>query len=127
MKLLSAYEDFVRGTLSKIPNALDRLRFVAEMRRAGQYEHWGLSKTHGREAAERGIGEAHADTFEEVLSTPVPNLENSVEATPEPPRGDDLSRMLPMDLRGGTKRHLNWIVKVIWLLGRSRRDSSPGA
>lgn len=126
MKLLSAYEDFVKGTLSKIPNALDRLRFIAEMRRDGRYEHWGLAKTYGREAAQEGVSEAHSDTFEEVLATPVPNLENPDESTTEK-QVEHASDMLPADPRGGSRRHLNWILRVVSLLRQSRPASSRDA
>jgi hypothetical protein len=127
MKLLSAYEDFVSRTLSKIPNALDRLRFIADMRKEGQYEHWGLTKEYGRDAAQSGIGEAHADSFETVLTTPIPELEASEKAPTAETGQTDISKMLPSDLRGGTKKHFSWIVKVISMLNQTRRASNRDA
>jgi hypothetical protein len=35
--------------------------------------------------------------------------------------------MLPADPRGGSRRHLNWIVRVVWLLRQSRPVSSRDA
>ncbi len=126
MKLLSAYEDFVQTTLSQIPNVLDRLRFIARMRKGEQYEHWGLAKVFGKEAAQRAISDSHADTFEQTLTTPIPKLDVETESSQQ---NSSLSnrQMLPADLRGGSRRHLNWILRVVYLLGRSRRCANPGA
>jgi hypothetical protein len=129
MKLIGALEDFVNETLAQFPSKLGKLRFISEMRQEGRYKHWGLSKRYGDDVAQRAIAEAHSDTFESTLTTPVPELANE-----EGTRDSELldSKMnteaaLPADLRGGTKRHFSWILKVVDLLQRSHPPSNPGA
>lgn len=126
MKLLGAFEDFVGNTLTRMPNTLRRLQFIAGMRSAEGYEHWGMSKVYGRDAAQRAIGEAHANTFEQVLTTPIPRLAEGEleEAARDLANGDT---MLPSDLRGGSKRHLSWILKAVYLLRRSPQGTNRAA
>ncbi len=122
MKLLSAYEDFVKTTLARISTPLGRLRFISAMREGSGYQHWGLSKLYGREAAQKGIAEAHSDAFEQVLTTPVSQLAGAEENQPALPRQAPCPDLLPADPRGGSRRHLNWILRVVCLLNRSTRD-----
>ncbi len=129
MKLFSAFEDFVRTTLGSVPGELRRLRFLASMRNKDRYEHWGLSRTYGEEAAQRAINDAHAETFERTLTTPLPKVyQDEVSNTGrEPdPLGKDtpVQLLLPTDLRGGSPRHLGLIVRIVGLLKRS--SAKPG-
>ncbi len=89
------------------------------MRGENGYQHWGMSKTYGKDAAESAIGDAHSQTFEEVLTTPVQDLSlGEVEDHSPQPEKDS---MLPPNMRGGTRRHLNWVLRVADLLARSRQ------
>jgi len=129
MKLFGALEDFVNETLAQLPSSLGKLRFISEMRKDNRYEHWGLSKTYGEEAAQQAIAEAHADTFEHTLTTPVPTLAEEAHTTDTEPPVPFLNpdAVLPSDLRGGTERHFKWILKVVDLLHHSHRRPNPGA
>lgn len=129
MKLFGALEDFVNETLAQIPGRLKRLGFVAEMHQGGRYQHWGLSKTYGDDVAQRAIAEAHSDSFEKVLTTPVSQLaeEDRMADSESPGFKKNSDAALPEDMRGGTKRHFRWILRVVDLLHRSPQRRNPGA
>jgi hypothetical protein len=129
MKLFGALEDFVNETLAQFPSRLAKLRFISEMRNKTGYEHWGLSKTYGHDAAQKAVAEAHSDIFEKALTTPVPQLteEDKAPNSELPNLEMNADAALPEDLRGGTKRHFMWVLKVVELLHRSHQRSNPGA
>ena len=119
MRLLGAFEDFVSTTLARIPNRLQRLHFIAAMRGEDGYQHWGMAKTYGKDAAQSAIGDAHSEAFEEVLKTPVQQLSDG--KTEEFPPHPEERKLLPPDMRGGTRRHLSWVLRVADLLARSQQ------
>ncbi len=127
MKLFDAFEDLVSTTLSRVPSVLGRLRFIGGTRREEDYEHWGLAREHGKEAAEQALAKAHADIFEQSLTTPLPELVE--EESREEARnlkeeiGEIGSReaLVPQDQRGGTARHLNWVLRAVELIQRPRQ------
>jgi hypothetical protein len=129
MKLFSALEDFVNETLAHFQSRLGKLRFISEMRKDGEYQHWGLSKSYGEAAAQKAIAEAHSDVFEKALTTPVPEL--AEEDNIQDPNSVDLSLdpavAVPTDRRGGTERHFRWVLKVVGLLHRSSQRPNPDA
>jgi hypothetical protein len=127
MKLFSAFEDFVIQTLASFPSKFGKLRFIAEMRSEGKYQHWGLSKTYGDENAQKAIAEAHSDAFEKSLTTPVPVLTAEDSAGDAEKLSADTVSAVPGDLRGTTERHFRWVLKVVELLKHSSGRSSPDA
>ena len=129
MKLFSAVEDFVNESLASIPSQLGRLRFIAAMNKNGIYKHWGMSKRHGADEAQKAISEAHSDSFEKVLTSPVPNLvsEDREIAASSGSQEVELASALPSDLRGGTPRHLKWILRVVGLLNRDSMKKNRDA
>ena len=127
MKLFSAFEDFKNETLAGIPSKFGRLRFLAEMRKDGKYQHWGMSKMHGDEAAQNAIAEAHSETFEQSLTIPIPALLAEDSAGDAARLSADIPPAVPCELRGGTVRHFRWILRVAELLKRFPRPSNPGA
>lgn len=129
MKLFGALEDFVSETLAQFPSRLGKLRFIAEMRNHGRYEHWGMSRTYGDDVAQRAMAEAHADVFEKALTTPVPTLAEEDNSPPQEskPLLIHLENGSPSDLRGGTERHFKWIWRVVELLHRSSQRPNPNA
>lgn len=129
MKLFGALESFVNETLGQIPGRLGKLRFIAEMRNKDHYEYWGMSKMYGDEVTQRAIAEAHADEFEKTLTTPVPELADEVDSSESslPTLPLRLDSAVPSDLRGGTKRHFRWVLKVVELLHHSPQPPNRGA
>jgi hypothetical protein len=129
MRLFGALEDFVNETLAQFPSKLGKLRFISEMRKEGRYKHWGLSKSYGDDVAQQAIAEAHSDTFEKALTTPVPLLADEDETQELEPLDSKMNpeAALPENLRGGTKRHFRWVLKVVDLLHRSHQRPNPGA
>src|SRR6266404_1688854 len=71
MTLKSAKDDIVR-TLSCVPGLFGKLCYLAMLRNeGGDYEHWGLNKTHGAELASASMHTAHKIIFTEVLRSPI--------------------------------------------------------
>ena len=64
MRLKSAIEDFEANTLGAVPGLLGRLSYVGRLRDGnatgnGRYEHWGLAKVYGDDAAQFAIRASH--------------------------------------------------------------------
>jgi hypothetical protein len=75
MRLKSALEDFETTTLGAVPGLLGRLSYVGRLRSGdGTYDHWGLSKVYGYDAAQCAIRKSHRMLLCEVLKKPLPVL-----------------------------------------------------
>jgi hypothetical protein len=82
MRLKSALEDFERNTLGAVPGLLGRLSYVGRLHDGeGTYEHWGLAKVYGDEAAKCAIRASHRVLLSEVLKKPLAVLLNDVQAS----------------------------------------------
>src|SRR5437879_3046603 len=79
VRILTAFEDFMLNSVGAVPGKLAKLRFVAGLKRDGrQYQHWGLSRAHGAEAAQRALRAAHEQLLANLLQTRAHELEGDV-------------------------------------------------
>jgi hypothetical protein len=132
MVFLSALQDFVVRTLGSFSGALAKLVYIGELRRDGDYEHWGLSRAHGEAAAKRAISDAHTQVWLEVLRTPLAKLSGEMRSLfNEDAAGDAVAgwrarpgKLIPPDTSGGSKRHFNSILLALSLLARAGKGSS---
>ncbi len=137
MTFFSADEDFVFRTLAAIPGRVARLLYLAGLRdSAGQYEHWGLARTHGELVAQKAIAKAHTDAFLGVLRTPLAKLAVDYEDCRAATRAEggpasDLLQnavdLVPQDLSGGGSKHFNLIVGVLCSLEKTHQHDKRRA
>jgi hypothetical protein len=140
LALLSPSEDLARRTLAALRGKLEKLNFLAGLRAdETRYEHWGLARTYGAEAAQQAMAEAHQRAFLEVLSSPLPELDGEAAQAEERPPGatlppdkpgaeQALRHLAPADTGGGLLSHLKLTLETLWLLARHRRPADrPGA
>ncbi len=78
MTLKSALQDVKETTLAAVSGLLGKLSYLASLRRAGRYEHWGMQAVHGQESSERALKTAHAEIVAGVLRTPLASLEEDL-------------------------------------------------
>ena len=100
-----------------------QLRFLADLKKNGRYEHWGLEKTYGEEKAKEAMACTHSASFNKVLEAPLLELdqeEKEAEAKAEGTGAEQADDLIPPQKKGGSARHLKWILKVLSLSGRSR-------
>jgi len=126
MVFLSAYDDFVIRTLSRIAGPLRRLRYCSELRTQESYSHWGLARSHGEAAAAAALARAHTETWMAVLRTPVRQLAEEC-GRDEIAELAHAAGVVPQDRNGGSVRHFNSVVFSLASLSRSPRDASPRA
>jgi hypothetical protein len=86
MRLKSALEDFDANTLGAVPGLLGRLSYVGRLHDGsetgnGRYDHWGLAKVYGDDAAQRAIRASHLVLLSEVLKKPLAVLLKDVLAS----------------------------------------------
>jgi ElaB/YqjD/DUF883 family membrane-anchored ribosome-binding protein len=140
MTLKSALQDVKETTLAAVKGLLGKLAYLASLRRAGRYEHWGMEAVHGTESSERALKTAHAEVVTGVLRTPLAKLVDDLE---ESSRGSGVAagtyiermRQRLEDLLPGERRdlsvahHLNSVLQALSSLknrGRAIRSvSSP--
>lgn len=135
MTFLSAYEDFVQGTLAALPTAVGRLRYLAELRlEDGSYHHWGMNRTYGRERAQAAMARAHTAVALDLLRSPMREVMRQVreEAGRKGVNPADYvarlldlrSELLPGKLGGGSVRHLNAVLETVSKLSRKARGAN---
>lgn len=79
MALKSALEDFESTTLGAIPGLLAKLHYIAGLHDGhGNYAHWGMDRTHGKDAARRAIRASHAAVLTQILRTPLRELDEDL-------------------------------------------------
>jgi len=131
MTLLSAEEDFEVRSLAAFDSPLAKLAYCAELRTPnGRYQHWGLARNHGEEAADAAIARAHGSVFLEVLRSPMRTLivqERQASTRAGSQLLEVLSRLrsnvaglLPAQLAGGTRQHLSSVLAALWALETER-------
>lgn len=128
MTLLSAYEDFVVRTLASLRGVLARLVYLGSLRNdAGDYCHWGMSRTFGQSCTSEALAQAHAETWLEVLRTPIPALlAQDLEMGSETWRGQG-EKLTPPEMSGGTRRHFNSILLALSLLSQAAKEPNQKA
>ena len=130
MTFFSAHEDFVVRTLASLPGSLARLVYLASLRDdAGDYWHWGMSRTFGQGSASEALARAHTEAWLEVLRTPIPTLFAEMRDSgmgSETWRGQP-EKLAPPDAGGGMKRHFNSILLALSLLSQAAKEPNRRA
>lgn len=75
MSVFSVAEDFSYYTLKAVPGLWGKVRYVSGLRQQdGRYEHWGLARKYGTDAAQSAIVDAHHSLLMQVLRMPLVEL-----------------------------------------------------
>jgi hypothetical protein len=132
MRLKSALEDFEANTLEVVPGLLGRLCYVGRLHDGeGRYEHWGLAKVYGNEAAERAIRASHRVLFSEILKKPLAFLLADVPAScsneqlTAPEFLARLTQAAPKPLSPAARAHLGSVLSALSALVESRNIATP--
>jgi hypothetical protein len=133
MTFSSALEDLRATTLKSITGSLRRLEYLAGLRdESGTYDHWGLTRVYGQEAANKALEQGHRLLVSYLLSTPVQRLLIDVEQCSQLERlspAEYLQRLsrgpnlLPADPGAGSERHFNSVLLAL----SSLVEDQPGA
>ena len=132
MTLKSVREDLQARTLSAISGLLGKLAYLAGLRQQdGSYSHWGLSRVHGEESAQRALGEAHKSLLSNVLRAPISQLQADLQESsraqqvPQERFVTDLLKkealLLPAQPGAGSRRHLSSVLQALSALVRHSR------
>ncbi len=117
MRLKSALEDFESNSLGVVPGVLHKLSYVGSLQDSeGNYEHWGLSKVYGSDAAGRAIATSHQGLFSEVLRKPLAMLFRELALTSGEPPAEFLARLSqasPKPLSPSAQAHLKAVLKAL--------------
>jgi hypothetical protein len=135
MRLKSAFEDFEANTLNAVPGLLGRLSYVGRLRDGkGAYEHWGLAKVYGDDAAQCAIRTSHRVLLSEVLRKPLPVLLKDVpescsnEHLTEKEFLITLAQSPPTRLSPAARAHLGSVLSALLALVESPDSANlPGA
>ena len=136
MTLFSAYQDLVLRSLAGLAGPLEKLVYLGSLRDdAGNYCHWGMSRTFGCQQASEALAQAHTEVWLEVLRTPIPALfdesrrlaaDTEVATRSEIWRGQ-LEKLTPPNPGGGTERHFSSILLALSLLSRTAKEPNQRA
>ena len=135
MRLKSALEDFAANTLGAVPGLLGRLSYVGRLRDGnatgnGRYEHWGLAKVYGDDAAQCAIRASQRALLSEVLKKPLAVLLKDVpescsnEHLTEREFLASLTHCPPKPLSPAALAHLRSVLSALSALVESRDDAN---
>jgi len=141
VRLLSTSDDFTRTTLASVPGLFGKLDYIAGLRdENGRYQHWGVVRVYGEEAAQQAIADAHRVLFLQLLRMSLRDLLKDLpEAEAARKMGlraflEDVKsrsdRFLPPDLGGGSAQHFESVINSLLALvkrSRARTATPPGA
>ncbi len=134
MRLKSAIEDFAANTLGVVPGLLGRFFYVGRLHDGeGGYDHWGLAKVHGRDAAQRAIRATHRGLLSEILKKPLAALLNDVPSACHGQRLTEseflasLREAPPKPLSPAARAHLGSVLSALSALLESRNNANPQA
>ena len=131
MRLKSALEDFEANTLGAIRGLLGRFSYVGRLHDGnGTYEHWGLAKVYGGDAAQCAIRASHRGLLSEVLKKPLAVLLNDVRAScsnehlTEEEFLASLTHCPPKPLSPAALAHLRSVLSALSALVESRDNAN---
>ena len=131
MRLKSAREDFETNTLGAVRGLLSRLSYVGRLHDGkGKYEHWGLAKVYGEDAAQCAIRLSHRILLSDVLKKPLELLLKdalvscSSEHLTEKEFLATLERSSPTHLSPAARAHLGSVLSALWALVENRNDAN---
>ena len=136
MRLKSALEDFEANTLGAVPGLLGRLSYVGGLRDGkgtgtGRYEHWGLARVYGDDAAQTAIRASHRVLLSEVLKKPLAVLLKDVPAScanehlTESEFLAALAQSSPKPLSPAARAHLGSVLSALSALVENRENANP--
>lgn len=132
MRLRSAHEDFETNTLGAVSGSLGRLSYVGRLHDGnGTYEHWGMAKVYGNDAAQHAIRVSHRALLSEVLKKPLAVLLNDVQAScsnEHLTEGEFLSALAdsqPKALSRSARAHLRSVLSALSALAENRIRANP--
>lgn len=136
MRLKSALEDFEANTLGAVPGLLGRLSYLGRLHDGegtgtGRYEHWGLARVYGDDAAQSAIRASHRVLLSEVLKKPLAVLLKDVPAScanehlTESEFLAALAQSSPKPLSPAARAHLGSVLSALSALVESRENANP--
>lgn len=130
MSLYSALEDLHETTLRAFAGCLNKLEYLAGLRKDGGYEHWGLSRVYGDSAARKALARAHRSLLSKVLAMPIRKLaedakqSSKVAGIPADAYVERLASgspdLLPQGPGAGSARHLSSVLHALSSLLKNR-------
>jgi hypothetical protein len=136
MRLKSALEDFEANTLGAVLGLLGRLSYVGRLHDGegtgtGRYEHWGLARVYGDDAAQSAIRASHRVLLSEVLKKPLAVLLKDVPAScaneelTEREFLSALAQSSPKPLSPAARAHLASVLSALSALVENRENANP--
>ncbi len=141
MRLKSALEDFETNTLGAVPGLLGKLFYLGRLQYGngagnGRYQHWGLARVYGDDAAQNAIRASHRILLSAVLKKPLAVLVKDALASCSNEHLTEreflasltLGHAAPKPLSPASRAHLRSVLSALSALVESRSDSHlPGA
>jgi hypothetical protein len=137
MRLKSAFEDFEKNTLGAVSGLLGRLFYVGRLQDGkeagtGKYEHWGLTRVYGEDAAQNAIRTSHRMLLSEVLKKPMAALVKDALASSSQQQLTEAEFLAalnpPRPLSPSAQAHLRSVLSALSALLEDRVGSNlPGA
>ncbi len=132
MRLRSAHEDFEANTLGAVSGSLGRLSYVGRLHDGnGTYEHWGLTKVYGNDAAQRAMRLSHRALLSEVLKKPLAVLLRDMQASSSNQHLTEeeflsaLADSQPKPLSPSARAHLRSVLSALSALTESPIRANP--
>ena len=137
--LKSALEDFEACTLGALPRLLGKVHYLAELHDGrGNYDHWGMGRVYGEDAARRAMRTAHGAVMARFLRTPLRELAEDLAGSASAldvstldlviALEREVKRAMPAGSPSGSEKHFMAVLHALAALAENRgRANHPGA
>jgi len=132
MRLKSALEDFETNTLSAVRGLLSKLSYLGRLRdENGTYQHWGLTRVYGEDAAQSALRASHRVLLFEVLKKPLAMLLKDTQTTCSQQQLTESEFLAsptlcpPTPVSPAARAHLKSVLTALSALVQSRNDANP--
>jgi hypothetical protein len=126
MPLKKPIDDLRSTTLAAIHGTWEKLMYFARLRQGDprKYSHWGFENKY-KDEAQKALSKAHADTFRDLLRSPVSQL---VDDVGEAQLRDELlnkkstTGMVPLHLEGQSTAHFQYLLLSVRKVLRAKKS-----
>jgi len=129
-----AVRDFKERSLGALPTLLERLAYICSLQTdAGTYDHWGLRRMFGEQAAHEAILQAHNDMAIEIIRTPIREIYKEYQEAVERQEGPRVLRAESLVLKAPVNgdellsAHLRLLQESTAAVAHQERTTPPGA
>ena len=137
MQRRTAHSDLLERTLALLSSVTGRIAFLADLKKTGEYRHWGLERVYGQTETGSALSAAHTECMLDFLRMRFPEQvrDGAEEARRLNVRTEEVVQRLhakrahaaPKEWSGASQEHLEWSLFVLANWDSAEPRNGPAA